>query len=115
MDTSAVVAVVATGALLLALCVYFACFSSGVDTAKRKTASTRIAKCFNVCTCLCCLDLFSRAATVVDPCGLSSKRVSGRERAKVVPTDIPWVWQGLAKLYNTSGKTNALPALNFQK
>ena len=90
METRDIVVLVVAAVLLLLLC--FCCVFGSRDgrSAKEKksseAASSRVNRCFRLTTYVPVLLIFRRASSVLDPCGLSSRRYLNKNSRRVIST-----------------------------
>ena len=90
MEAREVVVLVVAGVLVLLLC--FCCVFGSRDgrSAKEKksseAATSRVNRCFRLTTYVPVLIIFRRASSVLDPCGLSSRRYLNKNSRRVIST-----------------------------
>lgn len=115
METSEIVALAVAGVLLVSLCCCCAFGSRGGRSPKEQRSSqaaqSRVSRCFRLTTYVPVLVLFRRASSVLDPCGLSSRRHLNKNSVRVISTASALrsdrVLNQLRKLFMTSGSAPA--------
>lgn len=91
MDGSAVAVLATVGGLLVSLCLCACvCGRGGKRSPKEKkseqVASSRIGRCFRLTTYVPFFAIFRKASSVLDPCGLSSRRYANPVTHTLVST-----------------------------